>query len=371
MKGSGPRLLLLVIATATAAVTAALLLALGLPLLAAQRLDSRQFAVLVVLTTLVTAGVAGLLLLRLVARPLDRLIGAAERLGGSRAAALPPLGDGGPGLARAALAFERVAAELQDERARLSAKVEELTAANRALAEARESLQRSERLATVGTLASGLAHEIGNPLGAISGYVEVARSRVPHDGPPDLADALDRIAVAADRIDGTVRELLHFARPAAPNLMPVDLAGPVGAALRLGQVQPRLRGVEFSVDLPPGLPPVRADEHQLTQVFLNLFLNAGDAMDGAGRVILRAGLAGSDVRVEVEDTGPGITATDLPQVFDPFFTTKRPGQGTGLGLAVCHAIMEAIGGSIAAANGPGGGACFTLRIPISDQGGTP
>jgi signal transduction histidine kinase len=274
-------------------------------------------------------------------------------------------------LSRVAVAFERVTLSLAEERVRLSEKVEELTTANRALAEARQSLLRSERLATVGTLASGLAHEVGNPLGAISGYAEVARSRVPVDASPDLLDALDRIAAAAGRIDRTVRDLLDFARPSTPMLRDIDLTGPVDAALRLAQGQPRFRDVQVTVDAPTGLPRVNADEHQLAQVFLNLFLNAGDAMDGQGAITVRARVEGHDVRVEVEDTGPGILADDLPRVFDPFFTTKSPGAGTGLGLAVCHAIMEATGGDIAVSRGDAGGALFTLRIPGSRKARVP
>jgi two-component system NtrC family sensor kinase len=372
LRGPGPGLLLLAISAATAAATAVLLLAAGLPLLAAHRLDSRSFVALVALAALVVVGVGTLFLVRLVGRPLDRLLSAARRLGGAGGSAeFPPLGDGGAGLSRAAVAFERVTLSLEDERARLSAKVEELTTANLALAEARQSLLRSERLATVGTLASGLAHEVGNPLGAISGYVEVARSRVSADVSPDLLDALDRIAAAAARIDRTVRDLLDFARPTAPTLRDIDLAGPVEAALRLAQGHPRFRGVRVMLDLPIGLSRVNADEHQLSQVFLNLFLNAGDAMNGEGVITVRARVEGHHVRVEVEDTGPGISPLDLPRVFDPFFTTKSPGAGTGLGLAVCHAIMEVTGGDIAASRGDAGGALFTLRIPGSREARAP
>jgi two-component system NtrC family sensor kinase len=372
LKGQGPRVLLLAISAATAAATAVLLLAVGLPLLAVHRLDSPRFVGLVALAALTVLGVGTLFLGRLVGRPLDRLLSAARRLGGAGLSAeFPPLGDGGAGLSRVAVAFERVTLSLVEERVRLSEKVEELTTANRALAEARQSLMRSERLATVGTLASGLAHEVGNPLGAISGYAEVARSRVPADASPDLLDALDRIAAAAGRIDRTVRDLLDFARPSTPTLREIDLAGPIEAALRLAQGQPRFRDVEVTLDAPTGLPRVNADEHQLSQVFLNLFLNAGDAMDGQGAITVRARVEGHHVRVEVEDSGPGIPADDLPRVFDPFFTTKSPGAGTGLGLAVCHAIMEATGGDIAASRGQDGGALFTLRIPGTREARAP
>jgi signal transduction histidine kinase len=243
--------------------------------------------------------------------------------------------------------------------------VSELTEANAQLAEARESLLRTERLAAVGRLAAGLAHEVGNPLGAIAGYAEVARGRLPPGADPELADAVDRIATAAGRIDRTVRELLDFARPVAPALLPVDLAAALDAALRLARVQARFRGVGVSLSLPAGLPRVVADEHQLSQVFLNLLLNAGDATGGGGRVEVRARAGDGQVTVELEDSGPGVPAADLPRIFDPFFTTKDPGQGTGLGLAICHGILAAMGGEITAASPPGRGACFTLRLPAA------
>jgi len=276
-------------------------------------------------------------------------------------------------ISRAAVAFERLAAAFDQERRQLAAKVRELTVANRALAEARESLLRSEKLATVGRLAAGLAHEVGNPLGLVAGYVELARARLPADPHPDLVDSLGRIAAAADRIDRTVRDLLDFARPAAPHLSPVDLAAAVDAALRLARVHARLKHVEIDLDFPQCHPRVQADEHHLGQVLLNLLLNAGDAMRGAGKVRVSARMEGAAVSLLVEDGGPGILPADLPRVFDPFFTTKDPGEGTGLGLAISHRIMESFGGEIAARNGEGGGAVFELRFRAarSDVKGEP
>ncbi len=359
---AGPRLLLLLVSAALAAASSALLLALGLPLLARRALDAERFGLLVVLSALAIAGLGALLLFRLVARPLDRLLAAASRLRASDRGDLPPLGEGGLALSRAAVAFERVAGALEEERGRLAAKVDELTGANRALAEARESLLRSEKLATVGRLAAGLAHEVGNPLGAIAGYADLALARLPRGADPDLQDALARIAAAAARIDRTVRDLLDFARPAPAAMAPVDLRAAVDAALRLARVQSRFRGVEVALDLPPDLPRVVADEHQLSQVFLNLLLNAGDAMGGAGRVEIGACGDPGGVAVEVRDSGPGIPPADLPRIFDPFFTTKDPGQGTGLGLAICHRIVEDAGGDIQGGNAEGGGARFKVRL---------
>jgi C4-dicarboxylate-specific signal transduction histidine kinase len=355
------RLHLLLQLAALAAAAAIPLLAVGVPLLARRALGPREFLLLVAADALVVLLAGALILFRWVARPLDRLFLAAGRLG--HEGGLPPLGPPGepevPSLARAALAFERTAAALAEERVRLAAKVAELEGANRRLAEAREGLLRQERLATVGRLAAGVAHEVGNPLGAITGYAEVARARHA-SGPVD--DYLARISAEAGRIDAIVRGLLDFARPSALALAPVPVAAALAVAERLARMQGRCRDVEVRVDLPAGLPPVLADEQRLVQVFLNLLLNAGDAMRGRGVVAVAGRAEAGAVVVRLDDTGPGIPPEILPRVFDPFFTTKDPGEGTGLGLSVCHGILESFGGSIEAGPAPGGGARLTVRL---------
>jgi two-component system, NtrC family, sensor kinase len=356
--------LLLLYALALAAAAGVSVLALGLPLSARRALGPSSVAALAGAVSLAVLALAVVLLSRGVGTPLERLLRAASRLGrAGRDEALPPLGEpGGFALSRAAVAFERVAAALVEERARLASKVDELTASNAALAEARESLLVSEKLATVGRLASGLAHEVGNPLGAVAGYVELARTRLPPDAHPDLVDALGRIDVAAGRIDRIVRDLLDFARPVPPLLRPIDLAAVVDEALRLARVQARFKRVDVDVGVPGDLPQAEADEHHLAQVLVNLLLNAGDAMGGTGRVRIAGRPDGARVLLTVEDSGPGISPADLPRIFDPFFTTKDPGQGTGLGLAISHRIMETFGGGIVARSEPGRGAVFELSF---------
>jgi signal transduction histidine kinase len=317
--------------------------------------------------SLAVGAIAALLLVRLVGRPVTRLFTAAAALGRGSAADLPvldPPGEAsGHGLARAAVAFERLAGALSSERARLAEKVGELEQANADLVRARESLLRAERLATLGRLASGIAHEVGNPLGAITGYVELSRD--PQRSPAEVSEFLARIGEEAQRIDRIVRDLLDLARPVEPLLGEVDVARPVEAALRLARVQARFRSVEVEVALPPSLPPVVGDERRLAQVFLNLLLNAGDAMAGAGRILIEAAPGAGRVAVRVADSGPGIAPGDLPRVFEPFFTTKGAGRGTGLGLAISQGIVESFGGELLAANAPAGGAVFTVVLPAA------
>jgi signal transduction histidine kinase len=359
------RWLLILNLVAIATLSTAFWLAMGPPLLR-RAIEPGPWLGLVLLGNALTILVLGaFLLLPTLARPVDRILAAAERLRevGRSQTALPLLGDAGEQttLPRAAVAFERAAGALQEERGRLAAKVEELTRANRELAEARASLVRSEKLATVGRLAAGVAHEVGNPLGAIIGFVDLALAKLPSD-PTETKAYLERIAVEVRRIDRTVRELLDFSRPAPPTLMPIDLGRAAEGALRLARMQDRFKDVEVALEIPQGMARVLADERHLAQVLLNLLLNAGDAMQGAGRVRLSASGGAGRVRLEVSDTGPGIAPDDLPRIFDPFFTTKEPGKGTGLGLSICHRIMESFGGEIGARNGEGRGAVFTLTF---------
>jgi C4-dicarboxylate-specific signal transduction histidine kinase len=367
MKARGTRLLLTVTVASAVGAGAVFYFVAAMALSATGKPSAVALAAAVASISTFVVWVASAMLVRRVARPVERILDAAEMLQGSAPGHLPLLGDSGHGLDQAALAFERAAAALIEERARLAAKVDEMTRVNRALADARESLFRSEKLATVGRLAAGVAHEVGNPLGAIAGYAEVARSRLPPGADPDLREALDRIAAAADRIDHTVRGLLDFARPAPNELRPVSVATALEAAMDLARVHPRLRGVDVVVELSTDLPPVLADERQLCQVFLNLLLNAGDAMEGQGRVEV-VGRAGAEIlEVRMMDTGPGIAPQDFARLFDPFFTTKDPGAGSGLGLAICHSIVESFGGSIDGANAARGGAVFTLHLRVAGR----
>ena len=370
------RLVLVLDAAALGAAGAALVLGIGLPLAARGALSpAGVVAVAAAVAAAVTAAGAALLL-RQVGRPVDRVLSAAEALG-ARAEDLPLLGVPGDasarGLSGAAVAFERLAAALADERARLAQKVAELERANEDLVRARATLVRAERLAIAGRLASGVAHEVGNPLGAIAGYAELARDRLASGGAgqSQAVDFLERIAAEAQRIDRIVRGLLDLARPAEPAAGAIDVAVPIDAALRLARVQARFRAVEVRVDAPPDIPRVHGDEARLAQVFLNLFLNAADAMAGAGRIAVAARVRGGRVEVEVQDSGPGIPAADLGRVFEPFFSTKPAGQGTGLGLAISQGIVDSLGGELSAGNAEGGGAVLTVALRVAGAGGPP
>ena len=225
----------------------------------------------------------------------------------------------------------------------------------------REHLVAQERLVTVGQLAAGVAHEVGNPLAAVLGYAELLLHDEPIDG--SRRDALERIRKETERIRGIIAELLDYSRPVTGAVEPVRLAEAVELTLSLVRPQARFRDVEVTRQLGDELPPVATSQSRLVQVLLNLLLNAADAMDGRGTVTLRAFRDGDVVALEIADSGPGVAAADRAQIFDPFFTTKEPGKGTGLGLSISRSIVEAYGGSLTLAAGDGG-ATFVVRLPI-------
>ena len=322
---------------------------------------------------------AMLLMERAVLAPVRRLTQAAERA--SRLEVGPFFVPGtGPVLGGLAATLDRSMRSLEEERARTLSQVQELAAVNGRLAEARDSLVAAEKLATVGRLAAGIAHEVGNPLGAILGYLEMARSRGAGDS--QVIDCLDRIEAEIRRIDTIVRHLLAFARPAPIRLGPTALPNVIDAAVRLASMPARAREVEVIRDIPADLPLVLAEEQRLAQVLVNLLFNAADAMNGKGRVEITARTdtdhrparraddppAGPRVLLTVSDHGPGIAPDQIQRIFDPFFTTKEPGHGTGLGLAICHGILESFGGEIRAANRIGGGAEFSLVLRVAPTG---
>jgi hypothetical protein len=251
--------------------------------------------------------------------------------------------------------------------------IQSLKESNRELRRAQEELIRSEKLSSVGRLAAGVAHEIGNPIGIILGYLEILRRSLSHAD--ENADALARVESEVLRIDRIIRELLSFARPAPVSLHPVAVNTVVEEAIALISHQKEIRTIALEKQLDGSLPPVMADESQLKQVMINLFINAMDAMQGGGTLTIATGRTngssaapgssapGPAVSITVSDTGTGIAAESLKNIFDPFFTTKSPGKGNGLGLSVCLRIIETFAGTIAVKSSPGAGSTFTVSLP--------
>ena len=284
--------------------------------------------------------------------------------------------------------------------ARLSRSVNRMTA--RIL---EEQAQRThlEKVASVGRLAAGVAHEIGNPLGAINGYTHLLQGTIAKDG--EAGDALAGIARESERIDRIVRGMLEYARPRRRTSGAVDVSAVAERASGMLRDQGALRGVTLHETFGAGLPPLSGDRHEMEQVFVYLLLNAVDALDGKGDIWfvtqcvpfteifgtaqrraddpqgfqmlreqsarLRAwlnsvGEPSRVMKVIVADNGPGVPVTDSERVFDPFYTTKDPNKGTGLGLAIVSRIIESMGGTIWVRQAREGGAAFMIYFPVTE-----
>jgi two-component system NtrC family sensor kinase len=230
------------------------------------------------------------------------------------------------------------------------------------LRELNEKLARADRLAAMGTLAAGVAHEVNNPLASVSSLVQMLRAR--NDG---NTEEFDLILEQIKRITQVTRDLTDFARARPAARTSVELNAVIESSVRLASFDKSFQKLDIRRGLSESLPSVTADADQLQQVFLNLFLNARDAMPDGGTLSIITASSDADVVVEIADTGNGIEKALSKQVFDPFFTTKPPGRGTGLGLSVCYGIIAAHDGRIDVRSSADG-TIFTVRLPAAKGG---
>ncbi len=231
---------------------------------------------------------------------------------------------------------------------------------------AEEALRQSEKLAIMGELLAGVAHELNNPLSVVLGRTALLR-RVASGGPTEAH--AEKIGRAAEQCARIVRSFLTLARQSPPERQEVAFAQVVKEAVELLGYQLRVDGIDVTLDLAEDLPVLWADASQLHQVIVNLVVNAHHAMRSAApprrlALVARADPARQHVRLEARDTGPGIPLEIQARIFEPFFTTKPPGQGTGLGLSLCRGIVESHGGSIRVESQPGQGASFAIELPV-------
>jgi signal transduction histidine kinase len=234
-----------------------------------------------------------------------------------------------------------------------------------------DQLLRAEKLATVGVLAAGVAHEIGTPLGVIRGRAEYMLGKLGGAAHPQ-GRGLSAIIEQIDRVSRTIRQLLDFSRFQPAEARAVFLGPLVHGLQELMHIEAERRRVRLHVEVPEHLPALAANADQLQQVLLNLVLNACDACSAGGQVRLIASRVPGDtpeaqgmLELRVEDDGCGIAPEHLHQVFDPFFTTKKRGQGTGLGLTMVAQIVRNHGGQVEIDSAPGRGTCVTLRWPVA------
>ncbi|NWF91952.1 MAG: HAMP domain-containing protein [Syntrophaceae bacterium] len=308
--------------------------------------------------------------------------------------------------------FNRMIERLREKQESIESYLKSLELANKKLKEAQEELIRTEKLASIGRFAAGVAHEVGNPLGAILGYTSILEKEGVK--PEEAKDYLRRIEKEIERINRIVRELLDFSRPSKSEIQEIEVNKVIENTLSLLSYQKNFKNIKTDLDLQTDLPRIKGDESQLSQVFINIILNAVDAMPEGGALRIRtedivvedlleeelqqfyprrrkddpldsdySRLRKPDplsailskfskgerlVKIRISDTGTGIPQENLERIFDPFFTTKDPDKGTGLGLSICLRIVESMGGRIRVESEVGKGSTFEIYLPTFDAG---
>jgi len=377
--------------------------AILMPRLQSVRSTILYLTVLFVADVAVFAAFGRYLIRRRLLATLDDLLEGAEAIAAGDYKRRLPRGETAE-ISRVADALNRMAERLITHQAQLAANVRSLEETNRLLTEARDELIHAEKAASVGRLAAGIAHEVGNPLSAIMGYIGLLQRNAEGEELKWLASAEQE----ARRIDRIVRGLLDYARPREARVYPIDVNDVVVRGLELLSTQGRFQHVDVFRSLTEGLPRVEADPYQLEQVLVNLLLNATDALEGKAdarldisttrvwlppprhqparrrddppdvdyshrrrfhqTVRLPRELAippggGEVVEIVVRDNGTGIPRDVIDHIFEPFVTTKEPGRGTGLGLAVAARLIDSLGGTIRVSSEEGKGTEFTVVLP--------
>jgi signal transduction histidine kinase len=350
-------------------------------------IQSQKLIVLFLLIDSLVLVIFGIFLIsRNILRPIQRMVQATEAISqGDFEARVSE--ESSNEIGKLARAFNRMSERLQDSRKQMEEQLRSLEEANLALQTAQQAIIRSERLASLGRLSAGVAHEIGNPIGAILGYIELLIRDVGTE--EEKKDCLRRINEETQRIHRIIRGLLDFSRPSLHRKVAVDLNHLVEDSLALFLGQKGVKEVRVQTDLQEGLSQIEADPDRIKQVLVNLFINSLDAMDGSGVLTIRTEEASYNgetfleggpnlvffptplkfeagcplLRIIVTDTGSGIKQEDLSNIFEPFFTTKEPGKGTGLGLAVSSSIIASYGGHLAVRSEAGRGTDVTILLP--------
>ena len=322
----------------------------------------RLILIYVVIYGAVLSGFGIYLLGRNVVMPVQRL--RAATAGVAKGELTPIAVTGGPAeIVELAEDFNAMVAALTESRAETAAHIRSLETANTALRQARDEVVRAEKLASVGHLAAGMAHEIGNPLAAVIGYLNLLKLDLSDPAPRDL---VERSLFEAGRIDQLVRDLLDYAAPSRSPAEPFDPVEVLREAVGLLQGQGIFEGRHLHDRLAVGMGLVRIERGRFLQICVNLLLNARDAVAENGEITIEAAATEGELLLTVTDNGTGMDDATLRRAFEPFFTTKAPGRGRGLGLAVCQRLVEEAGGRISVISTVGNGTRFTLHLPLAE-----
>jgi signal transduction histidine kinase len=310
----------------------------------------RRYLVFSVITALVPNLILVALIIRTISRPVRRLTEAAVVVaGGAYGTQVDLTSNDEMGL---------LTASFNEMSRKMAADIERLRELN-------VQLIRTEKLAAAGTLAAGVAHEVNNPLASISSLIQIIQTREGVDA--ETREMMRLISTQIDRITQVLRDMMEFARTRPPERAPLDINRIVEASIRLASFDKAFQRLQLSVEEDGDTPLVFADADQLQQVFLNLLLNARDAMPEGGELRVRTlyDAIENKVSIEISDSGTGIAPEHRAHVFDPFYTTKPAGTGTGLGLAVCYGIVTAHGGHIEIGPHNGQGTTVRVMLPVS------
>lgn len=259
--------------------------------------------------------------------------------------------------------FEFMRRKLQESYTDLEAKIEERS---KALREAQFQISHQEKMASMGLLAAGIAHEIGNPLTSISSMAQIIRRKVNDE---QIAEYLNTILMNINRISKIVRELVDFARPSGYETSYVNVNRLIENAVNIVKYDRRAKRIELQLKLSPELPELFIVADQLLQVFINILINAVDALTEKNPLIeIRTYLKNEYIYIEFQDYGIGIPEKNISKIFEPFFTTKKVGKGTGLGLSVSYGIIKNMNGTIEVRSKVGQGSTFTIKLPVESNG---
>jgi two-component system NtrC family sensor kinase len=312
---------------------------------ATQEHATRVFFILIFAALIAAAGIS-YAVLHSIMKPVTALTAAIEEIADGPTLREINIGHAPPEIEALVSAFNRMQEAIR-ERRRLN----------------QEKLLHSDRLAMVGQLAAGVAHEINNPLGSILLFTRLIMQQSPENG--RVHENLERIEKETKRCHSIIQSLLDFARQREPNVEPVDVNQLLEATIKFFERQYLFKNIEVVRHFSAGLSRIQADQLQLQQVFMNIILNALDAMNGKGLLTLETVDAGGNgsVEIRISDTGCGIPPENMDRIFDPFFTTKDVGRGTGLGLSVSYGIIQTHNGDISVSSAPGEGSQFTITLP--------
>jgi signal transduction histidine kinase len=380
----------------------------------------KMFLILIIMDSIVLIVFGSFLLSRVLVRPLKDLVRLTQKISeGDFNQTIEVTSTNEIG--QLITSFNRMIDRLKEKQENIEMHLESLELANKKLKQAQEELIRTEKLASIGRFAAGVAHEVGNPLGSILGYTSIlARQEATRE---ETQDYLKKIEKEIERINRIVKELLNFARPSRLEIQEVEINRVIEDTLSLLSYQKSFKNIETRLTLQPDLPRIQGNESQLSQIFINIILNAVDAMPDGGVLgietedyvvgsrrrdnleppysprrkddpleknyahlrspspfsVIFTPLESSPIltgftkfskgdrliRVKIADTGSGIKKEDLEKIFDPFFTTKDPDKGTGLGLSISLRIIESLGGEVKVKSEEGKGTAFEIYFPVA------